>query len=66
MKKFQSLDRQAKVDNDISLKTIHQNTVTSIRPYATDSKGNITKLSTTGLDGQLVIWYLNVSISNEM
>ncbi|KAK6643672.1 hypothetical protein RUM43_005182 [Polyplax serrata] len=54
MRKFQSLDRQARVaNNDTALETIHQNTITGIRLYST------TKLSTSGLDGQLVIWDMN-------
>jgi len=35
--------------------TIHQNTITSVRPYAGQS-GNVTKVSTSGVDGKLVIW----------
>ncbi|EEB15799.1 conserved hypothetical protein [Pediculus humanus corporis] len=54
MRKFQSLDRQARIaNNDTTLETIHQNTITGIRLYSN------TKLSTSGLDGQIVIWDLN-------
>ena len=35
--------------------TVHQNTITSVRPYDGQS-GTITKVSTTGVDGKLVIW----------
>lgn len=57
MRKFQSLDRQARVaNNDTALETVHQNTITGLRLYSN------TKLSTIGLDGHLVIWDLNVSI----
>ena len=35
--------------------TVHQNTITSVRPYEGQS-GAITKVSTTGVDGKLVIW----------
>ena len=37
------------------LLTVHQNTITSVRPYEGQS-GAITKVSTTGVDGKLVIW----------
>lgn len=60
MRKFQSLDRQAKIDNDTMLETIHQNSIKSIQIYSSINS-TATKLSTTGLDGQLVIWNLNVS-----
>lgn len=62
MRKFQSLDRQAKVENDTTLDTVHQNSIKSMQIYSI-SNGTATKLSTTGLDGQLVIWDLNVSFS---
>lgn len=35
--------------------TVHQNTITSVRPHQGQS-GAITKVSTTGVDGKLVIW----------
>ncbi|KAJ3815425.1 actin-related protein ARPC3 [Lentinula aff. lateritia] len=40
---------------DTKLSTIHQNTITSVRPYA-GVPGQITQVSTTGVDGKLVIW----------
>lgn len=40
------------------LLTIHQNTITNIRPY--EVRGNeVTKVSTSGVDGMLVIWDVN-------
>jgi actin related protein 2/3 complex, subunit 1A/1B len=41
------------------LMTVHQNTITSVRPYEWGANGTVTKVSTTGVDGKLVIW--NVS-----
>jgi len=35
--------------------TVHQNTITSVRPYEGQS-GAVTKVSTTGVDGKLVVW----------
>ncbi|KAJ7132056.1 actin-related protein ARPC3 [Mycena epipterygia] len=40
---------------DTKLLTVHQNTITSVRPY--ESKGGrVVKVSTSGVDGNLVIW----------
>ncbi|KAF8606035.1 actin-like protein ARPC3 [Ceratobasidium sp. AG-I] len=41
------------------LLTVHQNTITSVRPYD-GSPDNVTRVSTTGKDGQLVIWDVSV------
>jgi actin related protein 2/3 complex, subunit 1A/1B len=35
--------------------TVHQNTITSVRPYE-GTPGNVSKVVTTGVDGKLVIW----------
>lgn len=40
---------------DTKLLTIHQNTITSVRPYETRG-GQVTKVSTSGVDGNLVVW----------
>lgn len=56
MRKFQSLDRLARADtNDTSLATAHQNAITHIAIHTGD-KNNAQKLSTTGVDGQMVVW----------
>lgn len=56
MKKFQSLDRQARTEsNDSALDSIHQNTITCVRRVSD------TEFSTSGLDGQLVVWDLKVN-----
>lgn len=61
MKKFQSLDRQARVEtNDTSLGTLHQNAITSVCLH-TGSKAGASKFSTAGVDGLLAIWDLKVS-----
>ncbi|XP_076679331.1 actin-related protein 2/3 complex, subunit 1A [Andrena cerasifolii] len=55
MHKFQSLDRQARTDtNDNALDSIHQNTINCVR------KVSDTEFSTSGLDGQLVVWNLKL------
>uniref|UniRef100_A0A146M0U1 Actin-related protein 2/3 complex subunit n=1 Tax=Lygus hesperus TaxID=30085 RepID=A0A146M0U1_LYGHE len=62
MKIFQSLDRQARLESsDTELETIHQNAITCLRIYQ-GSLGAATKLSTSGADGQLVIWDLQKMI----
>ncbi|TFK76369.1 actin-like protein ARPC3 [Pluteus cervinus] len=40
---------------DTKLLTVHQNTITSVRPYEIHG-GQVTKVSTSGVDGNLVIW----------
>ncbi|PSN42732.1 Actin-related protein 2/3 complex subunit 1A [Blattella germanica] len=58
MRKFQSLDRQARIEtNDTTLETIHQNAITCLCIYK-GTKGSSSRVSTSGLDGQLVIWDL--------
>lgn len=44
--------------NDTELMTVHQNTITNVRAYA-GQPGAITKVSTSGVDGKLVIWDVN-------
>nr|CAG4645513.1 EOG090X05RK [Lynceus sp. MCZ IZ 141354] len=58
MKKFQSLDRQARTEiNDTTLKTLHQNAITGMC-ILTGTKNNALRLSTSGVDGQLIFWDL--------
>ncbi|KAJ6618897.1 actin-related protein ARPC3 [Mycena sp. CBHHK59/15] len=40
---------------DTKLLTVHQNTITSVRPYEARG-GRVVKVSTSGVDGNLVIW----------
>lgn len=60
MRKFQSLDRQARIENDTALETVHQNAITCLVLYS-GTKGAVNKFSTSGVDGQLVVWDMNVS-----
>ncbi|KAF8584077.1 actin-like protein ARPC3 [Ramaria rubella] len=41
---------------DTELMTVHQNTITSVRAYEFGNDGTVSKVSTTGVDGKLVIW----------
>lgn len=43
------------------LMTVHQNTITSVRPYEWSPNGTVTKVSTTGVDGKLVIWSVSAA-----
>lgn len=59
MRKFQSLDRQARTDtNDNALDSIHQNTINCVRKVSNN------EFSTSGLDGQLVVWDLKVNFNS--
>ncbi|KAK3897369.1 WD40-repeat-containing domain protein [Staphylotrichum tortipilum] len=52
---FKQMDLKGKVKDDTQLKTVHQNTVTMIRPYE-HSNGVVRKFSSSGVDGRIVIW----------
>jgi len=52
---FKQMDLRGKVTDDTKLKTVHQNTISTIRTF--ESSGpNVTKFSTSGVDGRVVIW----------
>ena len=38
------------------LLTIHQNTITSVRPFEWGAGGTVSRVGTSGVDGKLVIW----------
>lgn len=64
MKIFQSLDRNLRTENDdANLASIHQNAIACICIYEGDKSGAVKKISTSGLDGQLVIWDLSAGLS---
>ncbi|KAL2124555.1 hypothetical protein VTJ04DRAFT_920 [Mycothermus thermophilus] len=52
---FRQMDLKGKVKDDTQLKTVHQNTITMIRPYE-EAGGSVTKFSSSGVDGRVVIW----------
>jgi actin related protein 2/3 complex subunit 1A/1B len=43
---------------DTELFTVHQNTITDVRPYE-GAPGAVSRVSTSGVDGKLVIWNVN-------
>ncbi|KAG6862049.1 hypothetical protein C0995_007179 [Termitomyces sp. Mi166 len=49
------------LSTDTQLLTVHQNTITSIRAYQ-GHPGQISKVSTTGVDGKLVVWDANAVV----
>jgi len=59
MKKFQSLDRHARIINEeeMELDSHHQNTVTGLKIH-TGSKENAVKISSASVDGQIILWNL--------
>ncbi|PPQ98827.1 hypothetical protein CVT24_003381 [Panaeolus cyanescens] len=44
--------------SDSKLLTIHQNTITNVRPYEFNGS-TVSKVSTSGVDGMLVVWDVN-------
>ncbi|KAH0830719.1 WD40-repeat-containing domain protein [Lanmaoa asiatica] len=44
------------VSTDTELLTVHQNTITSVRPFEWGPGGTVSRVSTSGVDGKLVIW----------
>lgn len=65
MRKFRDLDKRAIVESTVSntaLDTIHQNTISEIRLF--DQKQiKADKITSVGVDGQMVIWDLKVTWS---
>ena len=59
MNMFRGMDLKGKggVTSDTKLKTIHQNTINTIRAYQ-DAGGNVRQISTGGVDGRVVVWSL--------
>jgi actin related protein 2/3 complex subunit 1A/1B len=55
---FRQMDLKGKSGtDDTKLKTVHQNTINTIRSFS-ESGGSVTKISSTGVDGRVVIWSL--------
>ncbi|KJZ78384.1 hypothetical protein HIM_02422 [Hirsutella minnesotensis 3608] len=52
---FRQMDLKGKAKDDTQLKTVHQNTITTIRPFESPG-GNVASFSSSGVDGRVVIW----------
>ncbi len=55
--KFKQMDSRAQTSTDSELPSTHQNTITCARPFG-GSNGRITQFTTSGVDGQMVVWDL--------
>lgn len=55
MERFRSLDKRASGSKEAKSLTTHTNAIIQISAYAGD-KANVTKISSAGLDGRIVIW----------
>lgn len=67
MKIFKSLDRNLRTENDdAELTSIHQNAIASIRIVDGEKHSGVRKISTSGLDGQVIIWDLSAGLSRSM
>ena len=60
--KFKQMDSRAMSTTtvDTELSTIHQNTITTLRAF-TVAGNQVTKVSSSGVDGQLIVWDLMVA-----
>ncbi|KAH0583701.1 Actin-related protein 2/3 complex subunit 1 [Termitomyces sp. J132] len=56
-----SISNSGSLSTDTQLLTLHQNTITSIRAYQ-GYPGQVSTVSTTGVDGKLVIWDVNSAV----
>ncbi|KAI6854837.1 actin-related protein 2/3 complex, subunit 1 [Hortaea werneckii] len=56
---FRSMDLKGRsgVVDDTKLKTVHQNSINTVRSYQ-EAGGNVSKISTSGVDGRVVVWSL--------
>lgn len=56
---FRSMDLRGRGggQDDTKLRTVHQNSINSLRSYQ-ESGGNVSKISTAGVDGRVVVWNL--------
>lgn len=52
---FKQMDLKGKTKDDTQLKTVHQNTINTIRSHA-GQPGSISAISTSGVDGRVVVW----------
>lgn len=55
---FRQMDLKGKGSkDDTQLKTIHQNSILTVRAYV-GQPGNVTQISTSAVDGRVVVWSL--------
>lgn len=54
---FRQMDLRGKTVDDTQLKTVHQNSISTVRAYS-GSPESINQISTSGVDGRVVVWNL--------
>lgn len=54
---FRQMDLRGKTKDDTQLKTVHQNSISTVRAYS-GGPDNVRQISTSGVDGRLVVWSL--------
>lgn len=54
---FRQMDLRGKTKDDTQLKTVHQNSISTVRAYSGSPDG-VSQISTSGVDGRVVIWNL--------
>ncbi|KAG8525446.1 uncharacterized protein KY384_009090 [Bacidia gigantensis] len=52
---FKQMDLRGKAQSDTQLKTVHQNTISTLRPFEATANG-VKNFSSSGVDGRVVIW----------
>jgi len=55
MERFRNLDKRATSKGESKLETTHENAVSQLTVYAADG-GVVSKMSSSGLDGKVVVW----------
>ncbi|EEB07001.1 ARP2/3 actin-organizing complex subunit Sop2 [Schizosaccharomyces japonicus yFS275] len=55
---FRNMDLKGSASMEVSLPTVHQNSIASIRPYTNASATDVSTFSSSGADGRVVIWQL--------
>ena len=56
--KFKQMDsRNQQTNTDTEVSTTHQNTISTVLKHA-GSNGRVSQISTSGVDGQIVVWDL--------
>lgn len=58
MDRFRHLDRVSAAELDTNLKTLHQNTIRQILSHSTVKNDCVSKFTTVGIDGQMILWDL--------
>ncbi|KAJ6636474.1 Actin-related protein 2/3 complex subunit 1A-A [Pseudolycoriella hygida] len=67
MKIFKTMDRSLCTESDdMNLNSIHQNAITCIGIYDGDVNIGVKKISTSGIDGQIVIWDISSDLSQSI